>query len=341
MLLDTNARNKHFERLKNIEQCVQEGSELTKQLLSFTKGGKSEVRPIDLNDLIEQSSRMFGSTKKEIKIHKKYQQQCWTVTVDRNQINQVLLNLYLNAWQAMPGGGNLYLQTDNVTLTKKTAQQLDMEPGKYVKISVTDNGVGMDEATRMRIFDPFFTTKEMGRGTGLGLATAYGIIKNHCGVITAESKKGEGSTFTFYLPASEKEVVKARKVEERMLKGSETVLLVDDEEMIIDVGQDILRTLGYQALAVKSGREALDVLSKEGDTIDLVILDMVMPEMGGGETFDKMKEIDPDIKVLLSSGYSIDGEANEILQRGCSGFIQKPFSLTDLSQRLREILDTP
>jgi two-component system cell cycle sensor histidine kinase/response regulator CckA len=226
-----------------------------------------------------------------------------------------------------------------VTLTKKTARQLDIEPGKYVKISVTDTGVGMDEATRKRIFDPFFTTKEMGRGTGLGLATAYGIIKNHGGAIGAESKKGEGTTFTIHLPASKKEVVKPKKAQERMLKGCETVLLVDDEDMIIDIGQDILRTLGYQALAVRSGREALDLLTKSRGTIDLVILDMVMPEMGGGETFDRMKEIDPDIKVLLSSGYSIDGEANEILKRGCCGFIQKPFSLTDLSERLRKILD--
>ncbi|GAF76205.1 unnamed protein product, partial [marine sediment metagenome] len=193
MLLDIDSSHPHHERLKNIEQSVQTGAELTRQLLGFTRGGKYEIKPTDLMELMEKTSRMFAPTKKEIRIFTKYQKGIWSVKVDQAQIEQVLLNLYVNAWQAMPSGGDLYLQTQNVTLDKEFVRAIDIKPGKYVKMSVIDNGVGMDETTRKRIFDPFFTTKEMGRGTGLGLASAYGIIKNHGGYINVSSEKGEGT----------------------------------------------------------------------------------------------------------------------------------------------------
>jgi len=211
-----------------------------------------------------------------------------------------------------------------------------------VKISMADTGVGMDKATQQRIFDPFFTTKEMGRGTGMGLASAYGIIKNHEGIINVYSEKDKGATFNIYLPATDAEGITQRAESERrseILRGTETVLLVDDEEMIIDVGQDLLETLGYTVLLAKSGREGIETYKKNKDKIDMVLLDMIMPEMGGSETYERLKEINSDIKVLLSSGYSINGPAKEILSRGCNGFIQKPFSMKDLSQKLREILD--
>ena len=193
----------HYGRLKNIEQYVQQGAELTRQLLGFARGGKYETKLTDLNELVEKGSDMFGRTKKEITIRSKYQKDIWAAEVDQGQIEQVLLNLYVNAWQAMPGGGNLYLQTENVTLDENYVKPYDVSPGRYVKISVTDTGVGMDEATLQRIFEPFFTTKEMGRGTGLGLASAYGIIINHKGIINVYSEKGVGTTFNIYLPASE------------------------------------------------------------------------------------------------------------------------------------------
>jgi CheY-like chemotaxis protein len=179
----------------------------------------------------------------------------------------------------------------------------------------------------------------MGRGTGLGLASVYGIIKNHGGIINVYSEKGEGSTFTIYLAASEKEVIKEEELPEEVLKGEETVLLVDDEDVIIDVGEEILRELGYKVLIARGGKEAVEIYSRNKDKIDIVILDVIMPEMGGGETYDRMKKMNPDIKVLLLSGYSIDGQAEEILQRGCNGFIQKPFNVSKLSQTMREILD--
>ena len=208
-----------------------------------------------------------------------------------------------------------------------------------MKISVTDTGVGMDKATREKIFEPFFTTKEMGRGTGLGLASVYGIIKNHGGFIDVYSEKGHGTTFNIYLPASEKEVIKERKPAGDTLRGTETVLFVDDEGMIIDVAGELFEQLGYKVLTAGSGKEACEIYEKNKEQIDIVLLDMIMPDMSGSDTYDKMKKIDPDIKVLLSSGYSINGQATEIMDRGCNGFIQKPFKMKELSQKLREILD--
>jgi len=339
MLMDTKSSHPNFEHLKGIETYVKNAADLTKQLLGFARGGKYEVKPIDLNELIEEQNQMFGRTKKEITIRGKYEKNLWTAEVDPGQIRQVLLNLYVNAWQAMPGGGDLYIQTENVILDKTYVKPFQVKSGKYIKLSVTDTGAGMDEATRQRIFHPFFTTKEMGRGTGLGLASAYGIIKNHSGFINVYSEKGQGTVFTIYLPSSEKEVKKDEELSERVLRGTETILLVDDEEMIAEVGEEVLKKLGYQVLCAKSGIEAIEIYKTNKDRIALVILDMIMPNMGGGETYDQLKEINPGIKALLSTGYSLNGRASEILKRGCDGFIQKPFNIVELSQKIREVLE--
>jgi len=210
--------------------------------------------------------------------------------------------------------------------------------GRSVVLAVTDTGVGMDKEILERIFDPFFTTKDMGRGTGLGLASAYGIIKGHDGYIDVESRKGEGTTFSVYLPASEKKIAKAAKITKKLLKGTETVLLVDDEEIVLDIGRDLLEAMGCRVIIARDGREAIELYQKNQDNIDIVILDMIMPNISGSHTYDRMKEINPDIKVLLSSGYSIDGQATDILNRGCSGFIQKPFTINELSAAIRQIL---
>jgi len=339
MLLDTDSDHPYFEHLKGIEDYIQSASDLTKQLLAFARGGKYEVKPVDLNAIIQKSSDMFGRTKKEIIIHRKSQKNIWTVEADRSQIEQVMLNLYVNAWQSMPGGGELYLETENVMLDDDFVKPYGTESGKYVKISITDTGVGMDKATRERIFDPFFTTKEMGRGTGLGLASAYGIINNHGGIIIVDSEKGAGATFNIYLPASEKKVIKKTEPPKEIIKGKETILLVDDEDMIIEVGKELLKRMGYKVLVAKSGQAAIELYKSNQDEIEMVILDMIMPEMDGGDTYDKLKKINPDIKALLSSGYSIDGQATEILKRGCDGFIQKPFNIKELSQKIRQVLD--
>lgn len=340
-LLDMDKTHPVYKKLKNIEQYIQSGAKLTGQLLGFAKGGKYEVKLTDLNELIRKSSSMFGRTRKGIEIRSTYQKDIWSVEVDNGQIEQVLLNLYVNASQAMPGGGEIYLQTKNVTLNKNFVKSYDIEPGNYVKITISDTGTGIDKKTKARIFDPFFTTKEMGsdKGTGLGLASAYGIITNHGGVINVRSEKGKGSTFNIYLPASKAKILTERKLPEAFLKGTGTILLVDDEELIVNVDKEILEALGYKVYLARSGKEAIETYKEKQDKIDMVILDMIMPEMDGGEAYDILKKINPDIKVLLSSGYSIDGQATEILERGCNDFIHKPFKIEQLSQKIKALLD--
>jgi PAS domain S-box-containing protein len=338
MILDLDPSHRHYKMLKSMEEQVKSGADLTWQLLSFARGGKNEVKPTDLNTIIKKSSSMFGRAKKEISIVQNLQPDLWPVEADRGQIEQVLLNLYVNAWQAMPSGGSLFLETKNIVLDENYVQPFNVKSGNYVKISVTDTGVGMDEKTRKRIFEPFFTTKEMGRGTGLGLATVYGIITGHGGFINVYSQKGHGATFTIYLPASEKKVEKEKKPSSQLLKGTETILLVDDEEVVVNVSRMLLEALGYKVFMARSGQEALVVYEARKGEIDLVIMDMIMPGMGGENTIDILKTMNPDLKVILSSGYSLDGQATRIMERGCQGFIQKPFSARELSQKIREVL---
>ncbi len=340
MLLKIDSNHPHYQKLKSVEQYIESGAELTKQLLGFARGGKYDVKPVDINELVEKTVNMFGRTKKEIVISAQYDQGLWAVEVDQGQMEQVLLNLFVNAWQAMPGGGKLSLETRNVTLEPQDVNPYDLSPGAYVQIDVGDSGLGMDEKTQRRIFEPFFTTKEMGRGTGLGLASAYGIVKNHSGILEVKSKIGQGSTFTIYLPATGKEVQRDTGADGKILRGPETVLLVDDENMIIEVGAEILEALGYDVFTARSGSEAVDIFEANKDRIDIVVLDMIMPGLGGGDAYDQLREIKPDVKVLLSTGYSLKGEASEILKRGCNGFIQKPFNIKKLSHKLREILDS-
>ena len=339
MLLNMDSDHPFFEKVKGIERYVESGAALTKQLLGFARGGKYEVKTTDPIDLITKTAEMFGRTKKEINIFTDGLQPVRNVEVDQSQIEQVLLNLFVNAWHAMPGGGNLYLKTDDLEIDENFIKPYRVDPGSYVCITVTDNGLGMDKATQQRIFEPFFTTKKMGHGTGLGLASAYGIIKNHGGFIEVESEAGQGAAFLIYLPASDKEVSDEADALEEVLQGDETILLVDDELMIIEVGQEILHALGYTVLPALSGQEAIDIYATKPESIDMIILDMIMPGMGGGETYDHLKQINPKVKVLLCSGYSISGQATEILERGCDGFIQKPFKLRELSVKIREILD--
>lgn len=338
MGLDTPADHPQQQRLKGIEQYVRSGAELTRQLLGFARGGKYEVKPVDLNDLVRQSAEMFGRTRKEIVLRMAFQESVWVVEADRTQVEQVLLNLYVNAWQSMPSGGTLQLTTENVELSPDEAEPHQVAPGRFVRITVQDTGTGMDAETRERIFEPFFTSKEMGRGTGLGLASVYGIVKNHGGFILVDSEKGKGTIFRIHFPATEGTVQEEAPPRKEIALGSGTVLIVDDEPLILSLGKEMLTRLGYEVITASSGPEALQVIREQGPGIDVVILDMVMPGMGGGEVFDRLREMDPHIRVLLSSGYSVDGKAQAILDRGCNGFIQKPFDLQALSEKLKQVL---
>jgi len=330
--------NELHENLKSIESCVESGANLTRQLLGYARGGKYLVKTTKLNEVVQKSSSLFGRTKKEIKIVGKYEKDLWTVEVDRNQIQQVLVNLYLNAWQAMEPGGTLYLQTENVILDDRFVKPFQVKPGRYVKVSVKDAGSGIDAETQKRIFEPFFTTKGMGKGTGLGLASAFGIIQNHDGIIDFKSKPGKGTTFYICLPASDKTVVVEEATSEIPQRGRETILVVDDEIYILKAFKSMLTKIGYKIVTARSGNEALEVLRKGRIPIDLVILDMIMPEMNGLETYERMKQFDKKIKVVLSSGYSYEDIAEEILEKGCTDFIQKPLDLFQVSKKIREIL---
>ncbi|MDX2454558.1 PAS domain S-box protein [Desulfosarcina sp.] len=339
MALDMGPSHAHSGRLKTIRDCVQSGARLTQQLLGFARMGKYEVKPTDINALVRNSVDMFGRTRQELRIALKCVEKVWAVEVDRGQIEQVLLNLLINAWQAMPDGGSLYLETANEILNDRQVLPHGAEPGNYVKITITDTGTGMDPATMERIFDPFFTTKTVGRGTGLGLASAYGIVRNHGGFMDVSSRKEQGTIFSIHLKATDAPLGDATVIRASAQEGNETILLVDDDPLILDVGQAMLAALGYAVLVAKDGKEAVEIYRSDGDRIRLVILDMIMPDMGGGQTYDQLKEVDPGANVLLSSGYSIDGQATAILNRGCNGFIQKPFDLQSLSEKVRTIMD--
>jgi PAS domain S-box-containing protein len=291
--IDMNPQDPGYERLLHIQSQVRSGANLTQQLLGFARKGRYEVKPTDLNVLIQMTAEVFGRTKKEIRIEGRYAEDLWCVEVDAGQIEQVLLNLYINGWQAMPAGGKLRIETRNMILDQTDAKVHDVSPGPYAQISVTDTGVGMDEKTKARIFEPFFTTRIPRQGKGLGLAAAYGIIRGHRGYISAASEVGHGTTVTICLPASNRAIVRESKVPPKGLQGQEKILIVDDELFIIDVTQDILKTFGYEVLTAKSGEEAIRIYREQQGSIDLVILDMIMPEMGGGEVFGHLKTINP------------------------------------------------
>ena len=328
----------HEQYIDEIEGSVKSAANLTRQLLGFARGGKYQAKTTQLNGLIEKSVDMFQRTRKGINIHTNFEPELQTVDVDQAQMDQVFLNLYLNAAHAMADKGTLYLETQNCVLTEKECLPHEVAPGDYVCISVTDTGIGMDEETKGRVFEPFFTTKPLGEGTGLGLASAYGIIKNHKGFMQVISEKDKGSTFKIYLPVSNKATCQDVKKPIQLSLGHETVLLVDDQQEFLDVGELMLKELGYRVLLAKNGEEALSITSQKEGGPDIVLLDMVMPAMGGQEVFEAMRKIDPKIKILLCSGYGLNTKAEELMNLGCNGFIEKPFDICQLSQKIRESL---
>jgi PAS domain S-box-containing protein len=338
MLCDTDPASPIYMRLANIEKQVTSGAKLTAQLLGYARKGKYELKTFDLNRLTRETAETFGRTKKEIKITFDLANDLSAVEADPNQIEQVLLNIFINAWQAMPEGGELRIRSANVTEKAMLDRRFRPSPGRYAMISISDTGMGMEQETVARIFEPFFTTKGMGRGTGLGMASAYGIVKSHGGYIDVDSKKGAGSTFLLYFPATTKPVHETTALVQEIRDGNGTILLVDDEEEVLQVGSEMLKRLRYDPFSAKEGAEAVDIYRQNLGKIDLVILDMIMPGMSGSQTFDKIREIHPEAKVLLSTGYSIEGQAREIINRGCCGFIQKPFTMNDLSTKLQGLL---
>jgi CheY-like chemotaxis protein len=283
---------------------------------------------------------MFGRTKKEIQIHARYQEEIWTVEADQGQIDQVLVNLYVNAWQAMTDDTTLSLSTKNIILDKGYTASFGVNPGPYVSVSVHDMGNGIEPETMKRIFEPFFTTKKMGRGTGLGLASAFGIIKNHGGIIDVKSQVNQGTTFTIYLPAISRASEKIpAPVPDLPQNGSGTLLVVDDEPYVLKALTGILEGLGYHVIPANSGQKAIALFEREKDQIDAVLLDMIMPDLSGRQVLARLRMIRPGIKVLLSSGYSLKGLGNDHEKEAGDGFIQKPYHIEQLAAALDEVLN--
>ena len=338
LLLDVNYTHPHYEVIKRIEKVVKSASRLTGQLLGYARKGKYEPQTMDLNEVLVDSSEMFGRTKKDIVIERELADDLYPVEIDRGQIEQVLINLFLNSMQAMPDGGTLTLKTANVTQSEMQGDFYKPVKGKYAQLVVADTGSGIDRKVQKRIFDPFFSTKEVGRGTGLGLASAYGIIKNHNGYIELESEKGVGATFKIFLPATGKSLPPRAKESDAQSR-QEVILIVDDEEMILDSGEKMLRILDYEVITAGDGETAVEIFKDRRQEIDMVILDMVMPGMNGEEVYTKLKAMDPDVKVLISSGYSVDGLPEEFGAHDSERFLQKPFDLKTLFKKTREILD--
>ncbi len=331
-----------YKRLSSIDEYVFSGAEMARQLLGFAQKSSQETVSINLNYLLKMSAKMFGRTKKDIIIQQVLEKELWGVKVDEGQIKQVLMNLFVNAWQAMPDGGKIIIRSENFLADEFKAEELGLpEPGMYVQITVQDTGVGMDPEILDRIFDPFFTTKERGKGTGLGLATTYGIIKSHKGAVTVKSHPGQGSAFTFFLPAGKNRAGGGRQKSEdrhRIVNGKGRILLVDDEKGVIDVCSEMLETLGYSVTIALNGAEAVEFISRGKTRPDLVILDLVMPGMNGQATFDIIKKMDPKVKVLVSSGYSREDEIEKMMAKGCDAYIFKPFDMVTLSRKLNGLM---
>ncbi|HEY5283843.1 MAG TPA: response regulator [Polyangia bacterium] len=331
---DTSAGYADIQEMKGL---VKRGADLTHQLLGFACRGKYDVRPLDLARVVTRTSAMFARTRQDITFELHLRPDLHAVLMDQTQLDQVLLNLLINAAQAMPDGGQLILSAENASLAPQEVAPHGAVPGRFVKLVVTDTGIGMDAATQARIFEPFFTTKPRGEGTGLGLASVYGILKAHAGIITVKSEVGNGTSFTLYLPTTDQPLIAGDNTPAPQ-HGTGTILVVDDDEHVAKLVARLLRKLGYDVLTASGGRQAVEILRQHGKAISLVILDMIMPDMGGSQTFDALVKIAPRLKVLLSTGFSVNGHIQELLDRGCKGFLQKPFDVATLSAKVQEIL---
>lgn len=327
------------QHLDIIETASLRASELTQQLLAFAKGGAYNPVPNDVNAIAQEVATLLSRTiDKNITIELDLEEHLRPALCDAGQIQQAILNMCINGRDAMEKGGTLTIKTKNGYLSPQTAQfMVDVAPGDYVCISVADTGAGMDRETREHIFEPFFTTKK--NGTGLGLALAYGIIKKHNGFIHVYSSLGRGSLFQVNIPACLIEEPSTKKRETVELRtGTETVLIVDDEPMITDLARDILRRYGYRVLIAGSGEEALEIYQGRTGEIAVVILDIVMPGMDGREVFGRLRTLNPEAKVIVSSGYDHDRVADDLLKQGAVGFAQKPYRIAELVALVGEVL---
>lgn len=326
-----------------IHSAAERAQELTKQLLGFAREGKHQDVAVDLHKTVEEVVALLKrSIAKNISIGLDFQASSALIQGDPSQMQQVILNLAVNASDAMPEGGDLSFATEIVDIdTVYCASHSEIVPGRYVMLSVADTGAGIPKDIQRRVFEPFFTTKEPGKGTGMGLAMIYGIVKNHHGSIDLYSEVGHGTTFKVLLPCAPEASVVADGHESRPIEGTGMIMIVDDEEVVREMATDMLTYLGYEVLTAVDGAEAVETYKACPGGIDLVIIDMIMPKMGGRECFKALLELDPDVRAILSTGYSRDGAAQAILDAGMLGFVQKPYRIGQLSEVVSNILGSP
>lgn len=346
LIMDKEKGDSEHAKLTQIEKAAHRASGLTQQLLTFSRKVESQLRPVDLNQEIKQFEKLMERTiPKMIDIHLHLEDHLDIINADPSQIEQIFMNLAVNARDAMGEEGRLTIETKNVRLSENFCKtHIGAVPGPYVKLTFSDTGVGMAKEILERIFEPFFTTKELGKGTGLGLSMVYGLVKKHEGYITCYSEPGKGTSFKIYFPVVEtipnNEDKSLKALESSIPMGrNETVLLVDDEPLIRDLGEQILKKFGYHVLSVDSAESALDCCREKGKDISLIILDLIMPGMGGKRCIEELLRIDPDFKVVITSGYSADGNDNAALESGAKGFVKKPFNMNQMLRVVREVLD--
>ncbi len=325
--------------LKNVGRAAV----LTGQLLTFSRKSESNFAPLIINQIIKDTIKITEKIfEKNINVKYDFEKNICVIEADKNQLDQIITNLTINAKHAMPDGGDIIFKTENVFLDKEYENKyVNFKPGHYVALSITDTGTGMPKEVKEKIFEPFFTTKEEGKGTGLGLATVYGIIKKHKGYINVYSEPGEGTTFNLYFPVSEKEVIEKKIRKKSSIKGNgETIFIVDDEEDIREPTETHLRRLGYKSIVASDGVEAIDIYREKKNEIDLVLLDIQMPRKGGLETCLELRELNPSVKIIVTSGDSPDkNKIKKILSLNENyKFVQKPYITSDLLETIYETL---
>ncbi len=341
---EISARRAGTANVQAITEAAQKASSLTQKLLAFSRKQHLEPKIIDLNQLIEGMQRMLRRLVGEnTEIVLKTRHRIGSIHADANQLEQVILNLAINSKDAMGQGGKLVVETDNVQFSEESLRpKPEMRPGRYVMLSISDTGCGMDRATQTHLFEPFFTTKERGRGTGLGLATVYGIIKQSKGFIYVYSEVGKGTTFKLYFPRIDikPKEKSAGKSHDQKLEGTERILVLEDEQQVLSIIESMLNRRGYSVLTAKSGEKALAQSRVDPDSIDLLITDVGLPDMSGREVWEEIKKIHPNCRVLFISGYPEDFVALQDIENGQRIFLQKPFGSQILLARVREIMDS-
>ena len=345
LIFKKDKKDPDFQKLSEIKQAAQRATELTKQLLTFSRKVESIMKPTDMNYEVVQIYNLLKRTIPQmIEIELKLGEGLDTINADTSQLGQLIMNLSVNAKDAMPDGGKLTIETRNVVLDEKFCESPEGTgalPGKYVSLSISDTGIGMSQQCLDHIYEPFYTTKEVGKGTGLGLAIVYGIINSHKGHIVCKSQEGKGSTFDVYLPALKSKIkADADEPQDIRMSGSETILLVDDDESVRNLGHEMLSKIGHKVITAKSGEAALKLYKSKKDEIDLIMLDLLMPGMGGHKCLEKLLKINSKAKILIASGHSGKESNNTKIEAKAKGFVSKPYKINEISQAIRQIIDS-